>query len=84
MVEVLGTIELRESFLLTVVRAFRVRTRSLAADACLRKLHSGDRVVKVVDEEEALVQLHLVAAAAPTHRKGPSSYLPFVEWCDRG
>jgi hypothetical protein len=76
MAEVFGTVDLREAFLLRVVYAFRVHTRSSVVDACLGKLRSGDLVVKV-DEEEEPVQLHLVVAvaAAPSHRKGPSSCL---------
>ena len=85
MLEVFGTVDLREAFLWMAVRAFRVHTHSLVVDACLvGKRRSGGMVVKV-DEEEAPVQLHhFVLAAAPSHRKGPSSYLRFVEWCDRG
>ena len=85
MLEVFGTVDCREEFLWTVVRAFRVHTRSLVVDACLvGKRCSGDMVVQA-DEEEAPVQLHhFVLAVAPSHRKGPSSYLRFVEWCDRG
>jgi hypothetical protein len=74
MAEVFGTVDLREAFLRRIVYAFPVHTRSLVVDACLGKLRSGDLVVKV-DEEEAPMLLHLVVAAAPNHRKGPSSCL---------
>jgi hypothetical protein len=74
MAEVFGTVDLREAFLRRVVYAFRVHKSSLVVDACPGKLRSGGLVVKV-DEKEAPVQLHLVVAAAPSHRKGPSSCL---------
>jgi hypothetical protein len=76
MAEVFGTVDLREAFLRRVVYAFRVHKSSLVVDACPGKLRSGGLVVKV-DEKEAPVQLHLVVAAAPSHRtEGPSFCLP--------